>query len=78
MKRVAHILADTGLGKEFEQLELSKCAETEHGMIKRRDFLDCHFATGGPVDSGADDAVCTFSNDIEDLVLCSWLSISDS
>jgi len=38
-------------------------------MIKWCDFLDCHFTTGGSVDGGTNDAIGTFTDDIEDLIL---------
>ena len=34
------VLADAGLGEELEQLELAQGAQTEHGVVERRDLLD--------------------------------------
>ena len=45
-----HVLADAGLAEELEQLELSECPQTEHGVVKGRNFLDCDFATCRSVD----------------------------
>jgi len=65
----AYIFADAGLREKFQEFQLPQGPETKHGMIKRCDFLDCHFATGRPVDCRADDAIGTFTDDIEDLIL---------
>lgn len=64
-----HIFADTSLGEEFEELELTESAKAEHGVLEGRDLLDRDLAPTGPMDSGTDDAICTLADDVEDLVL---------
>ena len=51
-----------------EELDLAEGAETEHGVVKGGDALDCDAALGGEMSCGADDAVCAFADDIEDVV----------
>lgn len=64
-----HIFTDTSLREEFEELELTESAKAEHGVLEGRDLLDRDLAPTGPMDSGADDAICTLADDVEDLVL---------
>ena len=70
------IFTDSRLAKEFEELELSECAETEHGVVKGGDLLDGDLAAGRSVDGRADDAVRALSDDIENLVLCTCMAAS--
>jgi hypothetical protein len=46
---VAHVLADSRLAQELEELELPKGPQAEHGMVKGRDFLDGDLATTWPM-----------------------------
>ena len=64
-----YILTNAGLAEKLEQLELAQCPQTEHRMIERRDLLDGDFATAWAMDSRADNAVGTLSDDIQNLVL---------
>ena len=61
---LAHILRDAGLGEELEQLELAEGAQAEHGVVERGDLLDGDLAPCGLVYGGADDAICTLTNDV--------------
>ena len=71
-----YVLADACLAEEFEELELSECAETEHGVVKGGDLLDGDLAAGRSVDGRADDAVRALADDIENLVLCTCMAAS--
>ena len=66
---MTYVLADTSLAEEFEELELSQCAETEHGVVKGGDLLDGDLAAGRSVDGRADDAVRALADDIKHLVV---------
>jgi hypothetical protein len=68
--RPTHIFADTSFAEEFEELELAEGPKTEHGVVEWSDLLDCDLAATRSVHGRADDAVCSFTDDIEDLVLC--------
>ena len=64
-----HVFADTRLTEELEQLQLAQCAQTEHGVIEGRDFLDGDLAPAGSVHRRAHNAVRALTDDIEHLVL---------
>lgn len=64
-----HVFTDTRLTEELQQLQLAQCAQTEHGVIKRGDFLDGDLASAGSVHGRAYDPVGTLADDIEHLVL---------
>ena len=64
------VFVDTGVGEEFEELELAEGAEAEHGVVERRDLLDRDLAPGRAVDGGAHDAVRALADDVEHLVRC--------
>ena len=66
------VFADAGLAEELEELELAEGAETEHGVVEGCDLLDGDLATARSVDGGADDAIRTLADDVEDLILGSW------
>src|SRR5882762_9592953 len=72
---LTYIFADTGLAEELQQFELSQCAQAKHGMVKRCDLLDCNFATAGPVNGGANDAICPLANYIKNLVLGTYVKL---
>ena len=64
-----HIFADTSLTEELQQLQLSQCAETEHGVIEGGDFLDGDLAPAGSVHRRAYNPVRALADDVEHLVL---------
>jgi len=68
----AYILTDAGLAEKLEQLEFAQCPQTEHRMIEGRDLLDGDFATARAMDSRADNAIGTLSDDVQNLVLGAW------
>lgn len=44
-----------------DELDLSQCPQTEHGMVEWTDFLDRNSTLGGYMDSATYDTVCTFT-----------------
>lgn len=65
-----HVLAHAGLAQKLEEFQFAQRSETEHGMIERSDLLDGDFTPARTVYRGANDAVGAFTDDIEDLILC--------
>lgn len=64
-----HVLAHACLAQKLEEFQFAQCSETEHGVIERCDLLDGDFTTTGAMYRGANDAIGTFADDIEYLVL---------
>ena len=66
---VTHVLIDTGVGEELQQLELTERAEAEEGMLEGQDLLNGDLPVGRLVESSNDGAICAFTESVEDLVI---------
>ena len=66
---MTHVLIDTGVGEELQQLELTERAEAEEGVLEGKDLLDGDLSVGGLVEGGDDGAVGTFAEAMENLVI---------
>jgi hypothetical protein len=69
IRRVAYVLAYSGLAEEFEQLQFPKSPQTEHRVVEGGNLLDRNLSSRWAMDSGTNDTVGTLSYDIEDLIL---------
>ena len=66
---MTHVLIDTGVGEELQQLELTERAEAKEGVLEWQDLLDSDLSVGGLVECSDDGAVRAFAEAVEDLIV---------
>ena len=66
---MTHVLIDTGVGEELQQLELTERAEAEEGVLEWQDLLDSDLSVGGLVECSDDSTVRAFAEAVEDLIV---------